>query len=72
MKYQACIKVGKLGRRIYTKPRKWKWLASMDANFYCMCEMRETKVFIIGIKDGAYYNYGTYVETSPGLLKQIS
>lgn len=67
--YQTCIKVGKFGRRVYTKPRKWKWLAKMDAILYCLCEMRETKVFLIGIKKGTYYRHGTFIEVSPGIIQ---
>ena len=69
--YQTCIKVGKFGIRIYTKPRRWKWLAMMDVILYCLCKMRETESFLLVIKEGDSYRYGKYMESSSGIVDSI-
>lgn len=42
IKWQAEIDVGLFGRKVYTSKYRWKWLARLNADLYCACEMRVT------------------------------
>lgn len=47
MKWKAIIKVGLFGRVVETSPRRWRWLAKLEADFYCLCEMRQTEYRLV-------------------------
>lgn len=40
--WRAVIHVGLFGRIVKTPLRRWRWLTRIDADLYCICEMRVT------------------------------
>ena len=49
MRWQAIIKVGLFGRTVKTGLYRWRWMARMAADCYCLCEMRQTEYRMLRI-----------------------
>lgn len=69
--WQTMVEVGRLGRRVYLMPHKWKWVAKMRADFYCIAEVRETVIYTYKLKPGEKYKLGIYLQHPDGYLESL-
>lgn len=69
--WQAIINVGRFGRQIHLPPRKWKWLASLNANWVCLCEIRDTRTKIRKISPSDTYKVGVFLKRDTDYIEKL-
>ncbi len=69
--WQAIIFVGRFGRQIHMLPRKWKWVAQFEADWYRLCEMRETSVLWRKLAPTDKYQVGCFLKHDDGYLQEL-
>ena len=68
MRYQAIVYIGRLGREVYTKPRRWKWLVRNDAEWRMMWSARPSFYRIVEVT-GDNYKLGEYIRHDDNSLE---